>query len=350
MGRRTDTRKASQSPSGEATSLGRRASRTNKLTTRSRRRRWALVGTGFAAGYAVARARRTADMVTQIDSFDAAEPSPDLEGEQRWLTTADGARLITQVAGPEDGPQVVLAHCWTGSQETWAPVARRLVMAGCRVVRWDQRGHGRSEAGELGHTLEGLAMDLATVVEELDIRDAVLAGHSMGGFTIQGFAVHHQELFEERAKAMVLVATAAYGLRSTPVTNVAGVLRHPVTQAFMSRPTLGRVAVRGTFGKTAHPHHLERTRRDFVATDPDVRADFIQGFQFMDLRPGLAEVDKPTTVIAGSRDTLTPPVLNRGLAKAIPGAELRMLKGRGHMLPFEVPDEVASAILEYVDI
>ena len=83
-------------------------------------------------------------------------------------------------AGPEDGPVVVLAHCWTGSQQVWAPVARRLVAAGCRVVRWDQRGHGRSRAGHKGHSIEGLADDLASVLDQLDLHDVVLAGHSMG--------------------------------------------------------------------------------------------------------------------------------------------------------------------------
>jgi pimeloyl-ACP methyl ester carboxylesterase len=286
-------------------------------------------------------------MLSELDPRDLAQQTDDLAGEERWLATPDGAKLVVHTVGPADGPTVVLAHCWTGSQQTWAPVTRRLVESGCRVVRWDQRGHGRSSAGDLGHTLEGLAGDLATVLRELDIRDAVLAGHSMGGFTVQGLAVHHRELLDERARAMVLVATASHGLRRSPLTVRPGWFAHPLVQSVMERP-VGSVFVRGTFGRAAHPHHTDVTRADFAATPGPVRAAFVEAFLGMDNRAGLADVPHPTTVLAGRLDTLTPLALNRALAEAIPNAELRVFDRLGHMLPFEAPDDVAAAILEHV--
>ncbi|HET8618358.1 MAG TPA: alpha/beta fold hydrolase, partial [Acidimicrobiales bacterium] len=72
-------------------------------------------------------------------------------GRALVVTTDDGARLAVTDAGDRitlGGPApVVLAHCWTGSRAVWAPVARRLVAAGHRVVLYDQRGHGASTAG-----------------------------------------------------------------------------------------------------------------------------------------------------------------------------------------------------------
>src|SRR3546814_9014085 len=55
------------------------------------------------------------------------------------VRTDDGADLALHLAGPVDGPLVVLVHCWTGNKELWAPVARRLVRLGHRVVLYDQR-------------------------------------------------------------------------------------------------------------------------------------------------------------------------------------------------------------------
>ena len=62
---------------------------------------------------------------------------------------------------------VVLAHCYTGSRGVWAPVARRLVDKGYRVVLWDQRGHGASTVGSDGLTIDRLGEDLREVLESV---------------------------------------------------------------------------------------------------------------------------------------------------------------------------------------
>jgi len=306
-----------------------------------------LLGGAAVAGAAIA-ATRGRKLVEELHALDHAGHSNDLDGDELVLAGLDGASLFVTQSGPADGPVVVLPHCWTGSRHVWSPVARRLVAAGCRVVRWDQRGHGASVAGDLGHTVEALGGDLAVVLTELDLRDVVLGGHSMGGMTIESAAAHHPDVFAERVRGIVLVSTAANGLRN-PVNKFTPQLvahRH-VGRAFAS-PRVGKRLVRATFGKTAHPHHLEATRADFAATPPGVRADFARTMSEMDLRDGIASIAVPTTILVGSRDTLTPVPLSRAMAAAIPDAELRVLPGFGHMLPFEAPDVVADALLERV--
>ncbi len=314
-------------------------------------RRLVVVGIGaVAVGGLVAVTSKRGGAVAKaiLDEIDHAAHSAELDGDEIDLVSHDGAELAVHVAGPADGPVVVLAHCWTGSRNTWAPVARRLLAAGCRVVRWDQRGHGRSRAGHKGHSIEGLADDLATVLAELDLHDVVLAGHSMGGMTVQALAVHHHGLFHDRAKGVVLVATAGSGIRNPVNARTAELVRNARVERAFERPGVGRVLVRSTFGRSAHPHHLEATRADFVATPAPVRSDFAGAMQAMDLREGIAGIDVPTTILVGSRDTLTPVPLSRAMARAIPGARLEVLPGYGHMLPYEAPDAVAEAILDQV--
>jgi len=134
------------------------------------------------------------------------------DGEHLTVTTADGAELATLVAGPAGGPTVLLSHCWTGDSRIWAPVARRLVDSGHRVVLYDQRGHRHSTIGSDGLTVEALGSDLRAVLETLDLRDVVLAGHSMGGMAVQSFLIGHPTAGRERVAGLVLVATAAGGL------------------------------------------------------------------------------------------------------------------------------------------
>lgn len=313
-------------------------------------RRAKVVGGVLVVGGVAAVATRRGRQVTRavLDDIDHATHSDDLDGVELDLVGLDGAELAVHVGGPVDGPVVVLAHCWTGSRHTWAPVARRLRRAGCRVVRWDQRGHGRSRAGDKGHSVEGLADDLATVLEGLDLHDAVLVGHSLGGMTIQAFATHHHELFHRRVRAAVLVATAGVGT-GNPFARVApDLVGHARVERMFERPGMGRVLVRSTFGRQAHPHHLEATRADFAATPAEVRSGFIRAVGSMDLREGIARIDVPTTILVGSRDTLTPVPLSRQLARTIPGSRLEVLAGLGHMLPYEAPDTVADAVLAHV--
>ena len=302
-----------------------------------------LVGTAAigAAAAAVAAGRRW-----QAAEDPCAATVLDRDGARAFkVERPDGAVLDGVVVGPENGSMVVLSHCWTGSRATWEPVAARLVAAGRKVVLYDQRGHGASTMGSGDPTVEVLGDDLAAVLEAVDARDAVLAGHSMGGMTLQALAVGHPDVVAERVRAMVLAGTAGFGVAT-------GVVAAPVRLVTGSRQVdrlmagrLGPALSRGSVGRRPRQAHLVATRDAWLSLPADVRRRFLTGMQAMDFRAGLAAVAVPTTVVVGSRDLLTPPRLGRGLAAAIPGARLVEVPGAGHMLPFEEPDLLAELII-----
>jgi non-heme chloroperoxidase len=266
-------------------------------------------------------------------------------GTARTVTTDDGADIAVVDVGPADGPTVVLAHCWTGTKELWAAVARRLVAAGHRVVLYDQRGHGSSTLGS-GPTDAGrLGQDLRTVLEVLDLSEVVLVGHSMGGMTIQALAIEHPEVVAARVQGIVLVATAAFVLpRSLPGPVVDRVLGDLAMRP-LARGAMGLAMVRGSVGRTPHRAHVEATRDAFFATSAKARAGFLTGMSSMDYRRGLAGIVVPTTVVVGTHDRMTPVRFAKVLARGIPGAELVVIPDAGHMLPLEAPAAVADAIL-----
>ncbi len=279
---------------------------------------------------------------------DAPLPDTDLTlpaGEDEIVTTDDGARLAVTVAGgaTATAPTVVLPHGWTGARAVWVPVARRLVAAGHRVVLYDQRGHGASTIGHRPITIGRLGDDLGAVLDQLDVRDAVLAGHSMGGMTVMAHACRHADRVGDRAQGLALIATAAHGLgRRQPVVRAA--LRTIPVERLMVRERLGCALVRGTFGLAPHRAHVDATRGQFATTLPAVRQECLAAMRVMDLRYGLQSVDLPAVVVLGTLDRLLPNVLTRAIVDHLPGAELVELHGAGHMLPFERPDEVAAVI------
>lgn len=298
----------------------------------------AVAGTALAAVAAGRRWRSAEDpCATTVLDQTGARPFK--------VERPDGAVLDGVVVGPDGGPAVVLSHCWTGSRATWEPVAARLVAAGCRVVLYDQRGHGASTMGPDAPTVEGLGDDLAAVLETVDARGAVLAGHSMGGMTLQALAVNRPDVIAERVRALVLAGTAGFGVAagpfSAPVRFVTGDRRLERVMAGRFGPALSR----GSVGRRPRQAHLVATRDAWLSLPTDVRRQFLVALQAMDFRAGLARVTVPTTVVVGSRDLLTPPRLGRALAAAIPGARLVEVPGAGHMLPYEEPDLLAEHIL-----
>lgn len=265
-------------------------------------------------------------------------------GTTATVVTADGAALaITDVGA---GPAVVLVHGWTEQRQVWAPVTRRLLAAGHRVVLYDQRGHGSSSIGRDGCTIERLGTDLQAVLEATGVTDAVLTGHSMGGMTILALATAAPAVLAERARGLALVSTGAAGLGQARAVEVLGRMllgKRWFVSRFRGR--LGPLLVRATFGRNPRGAHLRLMADLFAASDDEARIDFAAAIQAMDLRECLPRIALPTVVVVGTRDRLTPPHQADALAMAIPGAGLVRLEGRGHQLPLEAPDEVTAAIV-----
>ncbi len=104
--------------------------------------------------------------------------------------------------------------------------------------------------------------------------------------------------------------------------------------------------MRSALGKHASPEAVKLTRDTFVATPPDVRLAHFHAMGAMDLVESRRAISMPTTVVVGTRDTLTPPVHARGIAEAVAGARLVVVPGAGHMLPLEATALVTQLIEE----
>ncbi|HEY2814579.1 MAG TPA: alpha/beta hydrolase [Acidimicrobiales bacterium] len=306
-----------------------------------RQRRWlAMLTAGAAAGVLVRRASKTTFATDDDPCGPEGIALP--EGQRSTLTTDDGATLAVLTAGPVDGPVVVLAHCWTGGMSLWGAVARRLVASGHRVVLWDQRGHGDSTLGTDLITVDRLGDDLHQILNDLDLRDVVLAGHSMGGMTIQALASRQPDDIHARVRGIALVATAAHtGRLKVPPRIANAMLGEHRTVRLAKR---GATSVRGAVGKNVYEPHLVATHEALLATTGEARAGFMVAMGKMDYRPALPTIEVPVRILVGTRDRLTPPGRARELAAAIPTAELRVLDGYGHMLPLEAPEVVADTI------
>jgi pimeloyl-ACP methyl ester carboxylesterase len=237
---------------------------------------------------------------------------------------------------------VVLVHGWAAGREVWTGVAGRLAGLGHTVVAYDQRGHGESTLGSEPVGIERLGADLADVLAAVDAKDAVVAGHSGGGFAAMAYAIGHAEDAATRLRGLALLATAAHD-QETPDSEVK-LMGNPVFSWALRRAALGRKMLAKTMGPGVAADALEANRRLFAATPGQVRADYFRSSRGMDLREGLRAVPVPAVVLAGTADTVIDPDLGEAVADALPNASYERLADLGHMLPLEAPERVAEAI------
>jgi pimeloyl-ACP methyl ester carboxylesterase len=249
------------------------------------------------------------------------------------------------------GPVIVLSHGVTLSVRTWAKQMEFLPEAGFRSIAFDHRGHGGSVAGSTGHTIENLAWDVRTVLESMDLHDAVLVGHSMGGIAVLAFMVTFPEIAAERVSGIVMLSSMA----RTPLSGHEGLARFvgalsargPDVTGLLNRRDLGYLMSRVGFGSEALPSHIELTREMVLECPPETRKAAGRALLNLDLVEQIASIRMPTLVIGGTADVLTPPAESRRMAATIPGASLEIVPRGGHMLMFERTELVNELISSF---
>ncbi|WP_164704613.1 alpha/beta fold hydrolase [Blastococcus litoris] len=290
------------------------------------------------------------------------------------VRTPDDALIHAVVDGSDDAPvTLVLAHGWTLAQASWDDVAELLtprVAAGeLRLIRYDQRGHGRSTWGRYADdvaelTIDQLGEDLGTLLDELaPSGPVVLGGHSMGGMTIMCLAATRPELFGERVLGVALVSTSAGDLAPAGE-NLLERLQLKLAPGMVAAAIGGARAlerVRQLLPPT-HPRHQKLVRELLYGADATdemvlagaeiMHASTVRAFAAF--YPALGEHDKrqeldalagvPVEILVGDSDKLTPERHSHQLAEALPEAHLQIVPRTGHMLLQERAPLTAEAI------
>ena len=267
------------------------------------------------------------------------------------ITTKDGASIYYKDWGA--GQPIVFSHGWPLSADAWEDQMLFLSSHGYRCVAHDRRGHGRSSQPWDGNEMDTYADDLATLVEKLDLKNAIHVGHSTGGGEVARYIGRHGT--KRVAKAVLIGAVPPLMLKTAA--NPGGL---PI-EAF-DQIRAGVLADRSQFFKDLSVPFYGANRPG-AKVSQGLRDSFwlqgmlcgfkgaydcIKAFSESDFTEDLEKIDVPTLVLHGDDDQIVP-IADSALlsAKLVRGATLKIIPAAPHGMCSTHKDQVNAELLAF---
>lgn len=279
------------------------------------------------------------------DPMPLAALTQDPKGTTTMLNRADGGVIRTITAG--DGPTVMLAHGFGLSLKEWNVVMNLLVEQGYRVIAFDQMGHGQSTIGNNGIDAVQMACNYKQVLEAYEVTDAVLVGHSMGGFLALATLLNFPEL-AERLKGLVLFASTAGDVSKGAPQNKVQIpaLKSGLMTSWLKNDLISFPFASSIMGDTPSPAVIRTFIDDFLSQKHSQLLPILNELVETSYYNRLDEITVSTVVICGRKDQTTPPWHSKALGRDIPNARNVWVENRGHLLNYEAPESLIQVVDE----
>jgi len=254
---------------------------------------------------------------------------------------ANGITFNCEVEGPDGAPWLVLSNSLACNLSMWDPQAAEF-KSSLRILRYDQRGHGQTEAPAGRYTFELLMADVIGLLNALSIPRAHFAGLSMGGATALGLALRHPDRFDR-----IIICDSPCA--STPATAQQWEERIKVAQEkgmeALVEPTVTRWFPPETVA--TNPPHLDRVRQMIRTTPVNGFIGCAAALANHDFRSQVAQATRPILFVVGEKDGTTPAAM-RQMHETLKGSKFVELPGAGHISNLDQPAACTRAIREFL--
>ena len=255
---------------------------------------------------------------------------------------ANGIQMNYELTGKDDGAVVIVSHSLGCSLAMWDPQMDSLVPH-FRVLRYDTRGHGLSQASVGAYTLELLGEDAIALLDALGIDAVHWVGLSMGGMIGQYLALHHAD----RLQSLILCDTSA------AVPEEAQPLWQERIDA--ARDKGMEAIIEATIERWLSPSFLAgnsrmvtRIRKQFLATPVDGYVGCSEAIRNLNYLDQLDKINIPTLIILGEDDPGTPVAASQAMHERVLNSKLVVVPSARHLSNVEQPELFNAALLEFL--
>jgi 3-oxoadipate enol-lactonase len=255
----------------------------------------------------------------------------------------NGIQINYELSGQQGAPAVVLSHSLGSSLEMWNPQIAALEPH-YRVLRYDTRGHGGSEAPEQSYSLDQLGEDAGSLLDVLGIDAVHFVGLSMGGMIGQYLGLNHGN----RLRSLVLCDTAALiPSEAQPVwqeridtarKNGLAALVESTLQRWFTPPYLDQ-----------NPPQVQLIRKLFLSTPLAGYIGCSEAIRNLDYLERLTEIKIPTQIIVGRDDPGTPVAAAQAMHKRITDSKLVVLDSAAHLSNVEQPEAFNQSLMKFIN-
>lgn len=317
---------------------------TNTKFTPNRRN---VLLTGTAASVALA-----------LPSIALAQTQNDLKGTDQMsaFTTTDGTEIFYKDWGPKDAQPIFFHHGWPLSSDDWDNQMLFFASKGYRVIAHDRRGHGRSSQTDVGHDMDTYAADVAELVKELDLQNAVHIGHSTGG----GEAARYVARAEPGRVAKAALLGAIPPLMLQTDANPDGIPME-VFDGFRSALAANRAQFyldvpSGPFfgfnreGAEVSQGQIQNWWRQGMMGSASAHYQCIEVFSETDQTEDLKAIEVPVLVMHGADDQVVPIANSAEKAvKLLKNGTLKVYDGLSHGFFATHPDLINADLLAFIE-
>jgi 3-oxoadipate enol-lactonase len=258
------------------------------------------------------------------------------------LIKANGIQINYELSGKKDAPLVILSHSLGSSHVMWNPQMKALEPH-YQVLRYDIRGHGKSEAPPGAYTLELLGEDAVALLDALGNDQVHWVGLSMGGMIGQSVALN----YPKRLQSLALCDTAAaIAPEAQPIWQERIDAIREKGVASQLEPTMERWFTPSFLNM--NPYMLGVIRKEFLATPAQGYLGCIYAIRKLNHLDQLSTINIPTLIIVGEDDPGTPVAASEAMHQRIPNSKLVIIKSARHLSNVEQSEIFNTNLLTFL--
>jgi len=273
------------------------------------------------------------------------ELSKPIEGKSEFVKMPDDTSIYTITSG-SGKTTILFAHGYGFTNIEWNIIVKSLTKMNYKTIVFDQRGHGKSTIGKDGISSSAMASDYKNLIQYFNLENCILVGHSMGGFLSMKFLLDNPNMQHKNIKSCILMATFAGDINKN---NFQNRLQLPLIKSGLLLKLIKWKPIATLFGKSLlgnnpDPEIIRLIPEVFQQQNHKQLIPILKAFANESYYNRLKEITIPCAIIIGDKDTTTPPFHTNDIVKGIPNTTRIDIKGKGHCLNAEAPNDIIEAI------